>query len=95
MNKKTAVGAVIALALLVVLAGSVLSSSWGDMNDGPQSVPFGPDQNGDLAVNSINYQLFEVYGPLMVVLGILMFCALIASVAVSKEDLEKEKEGKQ
>lgn len=87
MSKKTVAGGVIALALLVVLAGAIMSSDWNDnMGDTASSVPFGPDDNGDLPEDSINYQLFEVWGPVILVLGILMFGAIIAGVCISREE---------
>jgi NADH:ubiquinone oxidoreductase subunit 6 (subunit J) len=90
MSKKTTVGVLIALSLLVVLAGSVMSSSWDNMGDNPESIPFGPDGEGDLAENSLNYQLFEVWGPVLLVLGILMFGAIIAGVCISREEEDKD-----
>ena len=93
MNKRAAVGAVIALVVICGLAASAITYDWGT-DGGPQSVPFGLDENGELPVNSINYQMFEVWGPVLLILGTLMFGAIIAGVCISKEEVKK-KEGEE
>ena len=93
MSKRTILCAIFALAVVCGIAASAISYDWG-MDGGPVSVPFGLDGNGDLAVNSINYQMFEVWGPVLLVLGTLMFGAIIAGVCISREERDKE-EGKE
>ena len=93
MNKRTAVCAVVALAVVIGLSASALSYDW-NMDNGPVSVPFGLSDDGSLAENSINYQMFEVWGPVLLVLGTLMFGAIIAGVCISREERDKE-EGKE
>ena len=91
MSKNKILGGVIALALVVVLASSIVSYEW-DMGDEANPIPFGPDDDGTLSPDSINYQMFEVWGPVLLALGTLMFGAIIAGVCISKEDDEKEEE---
>ena len=93
MSKKAIVGAILAFALVCILLASVISFDWG-VAGGPVQVPFGLDQNGNLPVNSINFQMFEVFGPVLMVLAVLMFGAIIAGVCISKEE-EKKKEGQE
>lgn len=82
MNKKV-VGFIV-LVFLCLFAISVVSHNW-EMNNEPAKVAFGLT-NGDLTKESINYQLFETWGPLLLVLGILMFGAMIAGICISKEE---------
>lgn len=93
MNKRKLFGAIIALAVVGVLIASAVTYNWG-MGSWPSQVPFGLDGTGSLAVNSINYQMFEVWGPVLLILGTLMFGAIIAGVCISKEE-EAKKEGEE
>ena len=94
MNKKNLVIGIVALVVVVGLAASVISYDWG-MNNGPTPVPFGLSDDGWLADNSINYQMFKVWGPVLLVLGTLMFGAIIAGVCISREEEAKKKEGEE
>ncbi len=91
MNKRTLACGIIALAVVIGLAASAISYDWG-MDGGPIPIPFGLESDGTLAENSINYQMFEVWGPVMLVLGTLMFGAIIAGVCISREEEKKEGE---
>ena len=88
-KKKAFLCGLVALVMVCGLAGSVISYDWG-MDQGIEKVPFGLDGDGMLADNSINYQMFEVWGPVLLVLGTLMFGAIIAGVCISREEREKE-----
>lgn len=90
MNKKV-VGASVALVMAVILIGGFIASDW-DVRDEPQPVPFAPDEGGVLPEDSINYVLFEEWGPIMLVLGIVMFGAIIAGVSLSREEEDEEVE---
>ena len=90
-KKKAFASALVALVVVCGLAASVISYDWG-MDQGIEKVPFGLDGNGMLADNSINYQMFEVWGPILLVLGTLMFGAIIAGVCISREEEKKEGE---
>ena len=90
-KKKAFVSALVAVVVVCGLAGSIISYDWG-MDTGIHSVPFGLDGDGNLADNSINYQMFEVWGPILLVLGTLMFGAIIAGVCISREEEKKEGE---
>ena len=92
MNKKTATaiaGAVIAVAVLALLSSAMLSYEW-DQDEGPQSIPFTPDADGNVVPGSLNYEMFETYGPVLLVLAMLMFCAIIGGAYVAKEDEEDD-----
>ena len=90
MTSRKVAGGLVALVLVCVLVGSIVTYSWG-MGSGPVQIPFGLT-NGTLETNSINYQMFEVWGPVLLVLGTLMFGAIIAGVCISKEEEKKEGE---
>ena len=90
-KKKAFASALVALVVVCGLAGSVISYNWG-MDNGVEKVPFGLDDDGKLADNSINYQMFEVWGPILLVLGSLMFGAIIAGVCISREERDKKEE---
>ena len=92
-KKKAFLCGLVALVMVCGLAGSVISYDWG-MDTGIEKVPFGLDDDGKLADNSINYQMFEVWGPALLVIGTLMFGAIIAGVCISKEE-EAKKEGEE
>lgn len=94
MSKNAVIGGVVALAMVCILAGAVISYEWNTNGNGPEKVPFGPNDDGTLQENSLNYQLFEKWGPVMLVLGSLMFGAIIAGVCISKEK-EKDEEGEE
>lgn len=86
MSKKFVVGGAIALIMIVILAGSAIGHDWNNMGENPQSIPYGPDENGDNPTDGLNYNLYEVYGPVLLVLGILMFGAIIGGVCISREE---------
>ena len=91
MNKRNAVIGLLAIVVVCGIAASAITYDWGT-DGGPTAVPFGLDGNGELQENSINYQMFEVWGPVLLVLGTLMFGAIIAGVCISKEEEKKEGE---
>lgn len=91
MNKKAAIGIGISAMLLAVLAVSVIATDWDDhvTNDSPEGINYtGTDANGDLDHDSLNYALFETYGPLLLILALLMFGAMIGGVCVAREEGE-------
>ena len=90
-KKKAIISGLVALVVVCGLAASVISYDWG-MDSGIERVPFGLDGDGKLADNSINYQMFEVWGPILLVLGTLMFGAIIAGVCISREERDKKEE---
>ena len=91
MNKRNAMIGIVAFIAFCGIAAGAITYDWGT-DGGPTAVPFGLDGNGDLQVNSINYQMFEVWGPVLLILGTLMFGAIIAGVCISKEEEKKEGE---
>jgi len=87
MNKKALlVGAAAAAVVLVMFASVALSGEFGELNDnGMSSIPFTSDGD-DLIEGSLPEVLFEGYGPVLLVLAILMFGAIIGGAYVAKED---------
>jgi len=91
MNKKAAVGALVAVLLLTVLVSTVAMTEWNTSYDTPQEIPFtGEDADEDVFQSSLNYNLLETYGPVLLVLSILMFGAIIGGVCVAREEVEQD-----
>jgi NADH:ubiquinone oxidoreductase subunit 6 (subunit J) len=94
MNKKVAIGVCIAAMLLAVLAISVVATDWDDhvTNEVPESIDYSatPDDQGNLDHNSLNYSLFEAHGPLLLILALLMFGAMIGGVCIAREEGEHD-----
>lgn len=100
MNKKVAVGVGVAALLMVVCVAAVFATNWDDYmnNDEPQEIEYTDvvDDQGNIDQNSLNYTLFETYGPVLLILAILMFGAMIGGICIAREESEshnKEEEG--
>ena len=83
MNKKALVAGIIIASFALVMLGAVaLSGDFQEYNDnGVGDISYTGTEEGDLP-----YELFETYGPLLLVLGLLMFGAIIGAAYVAKED---------
>lgn len=94
MNKKIAIGVVTTALLLTLLTASVMATDWDDYvtNDSPEGIEFNPDTDeyGNLDHNSLNYALFEQYGPLLLILALLMFGAIVGGVCIAREEEESD-----
>ncbi len=93
MNKKIVIGIGIAALLACLSAGAVFATDWNDhMNyDEPQKIPFdGVVEDGELDQGSLNYLALEEFGPLLLILGLLMFSAMIGGVCIAREDMEAD-----
>ncbi len=102
MNKRVAIGAGVAVVLLLVLAAGVYSVDWSKQNssDAPHEIPTFPtddddsiwadDEETQLKHNSLAYSIFEKYGMILVPLAILMFGAMVGGVCISREEVEGE-----
>ena len=91
MNKKLIVGSVAAVALIAVLAVGIYATAWDMPYDAPQAIDYDPEpgDSGHVASNTLNYVIFEQYGPLLIVLGILMFGAIVGGICVAREEIER------
>ncbi len=76
MNRRTYLSAVVTLLLAMVLVGSLLVASW----PSGEIVHFSLEELGS--------NTFETYGVTFLVLGILMFTAMLGGVFISKEEDE-------
>lgn len=93
MSKRLALGAVVAVALVAVLAVGIYATTW-DMNyDEPQAIEYDPvDDGSELGHNSLNYQVFEHYGPLLIVLALVMFGAMVGGICIAREEIEVDED---
>ncbi|MCL2711788.1 MAG: hypothetical protein FWD37_00730 [Methanomassiliicoccaceae archaeon] len=92
MNRSALVsGLVLAMAIMILFAVTAFSSEWFmDMNAGEfNPIQFVPGPGG-LGPDSINIQLFEHYGPLLLILALLMFGAILGGVYIAREDEEDD-----
>ena len=96
MNKKATV--CIALLFAVMLGSVVVFSDWeeigiADTSDPGESIQFMPhdgDNVEEFRAHSLNGVLFEKYGAIMIVIGALMFGAMIAGVCISREEEDSD-----
>jgi NADH:ubiquinone oxidoreductase subunit 6 (subunit J) len=91
MNKRTLlIGAAVAGVLMIMLIGVALSGDISEIgNGGMNDIPYTPGDDG-LIDGSLPDMLFEKYGPVLLVLAILMFGAIIGGAYVAKEDDEDD-----
>ncbi|MCL2785622.1 MAG: hypothetical protein FWD81_00140 [Methanomassiliicoccaceae archaeon] len=94
MDKRALVPSVVlAVAIMAIFSAAAFSGDWfRDYNAEelhPQEFAPGPD---GLSKDSINYMLFEEFGPILIVLALLMFGSIIGGVYIAKEDEEEETE---
>ena len=88
MNRK--IGAVLGIAVVLMFGAMIVGTDWKEIDAGyggdvpDEGIPFSPaDENDNNCINSL---LFEQYGAILLVLGILMFGAMIAGVCLSREE---------
>ncbi len=102
MSKRVAIGASVAVVLLIVLVAGVYSVDWNNFNsnDAPHEIPTFPTDDEDsiwadeeqteLKETSLAYTIFEKYGIILIPLALLMFGAMVAGVCISREEVEGE-----
>ena len=100
MSKKAAAGLGVAVVLLITLSACVYATDWDGLGytDEIYSIPYGThdsentdpifDPSGELVDISLNYKVFEEYGPLLLVLAMLMFGAMVGGICVAREEDE-------
>ena len=95
MNRKTA--AVLAIVMIAAVASIGIFTPWDEFDTGMDrdgvkdaAIPFTPGEDGELAPNALNKVLFEKYGAVIIVLGIVMFSAMVAGVCISREEEDSD-----
>ena len=97
MNRKAA--AILAIVMIASVASIGIFTEWNDLGtdvkyvDSPEqmgAIPFTPGEDGVLAPKSLNAVLFDDYGALIIVLGIVMFTAMVAGVCISREEEDSD-----
>ncbi len=99
-GKRKAIGVVVAVALVAVLAVGIFTVNWDNYttSDVPVEQPTFPTDDGDsiwaddgtLKENSLAYTVFEKYGLALIPLALLMFGAMIGGVCISREEDDVE-----
>ena len=84
MDKKYVIGAAIGITMAIMLCGVMLDTDW-NTNDEMSDIPFAPEEGTDFK-DTLNYAIFEEYGPILLVVGMLLFGAIIGGAAVSREE---------
>ena len=94
MTKRKMIGVVVAAIALTVLTVAVFATGWGGLvtNDSPENLTtFDPyDANGDLMEDSLTFVLFELYGPMLVLISLIMFGAIVGAICVAKEEVDDD-----
>ncbi len=104
MSKRAAAGLGVAAVLLVTLCVCIYASPWTDLDE-MHSIPYNQigdseaeagmapniyDDAKNLKTTSLNYAVFEQYGPLLLVLAVLMFGAMVGGICVAREEEETD-----
>jgi NADH:ubiquinone oxidoreductase subunit 6 (subunit J) len=99
MSKRAGAGIGVAVVLLVALGACIYATSWDGMYE-PTPIPYNGEagmnapsntnDDGTLKENSLNYGVFEAYGPLLLVLALLMFGAMVGGICVAREEVEND-----
>lgn len=87
MSKNKILAALIVLSMAVILVAGFIATDYGSARE-PVPVPF------DGGEGSINMVLFGQWGPVMLIIGAVMFGAIIAGVCLSKEEKDEGEEKK-
>ena len=90
IKKAVIPGVALAVALVLVFSVAAVSDDWAiDKDAEMEKWEFQPE-GGTLSDNSVNHILFEEYGPILLMLALLMFGSIIGGVYISKEDDEDD-----
>lgn len=84
MFKAKTIALLLAVVLFAGLGYTVATTDLG-LGDDIHSIPFST-ADGDAVADTLNYAVFETYGPVLLVLATLMFGAIIGGVYLAKED---------
>jgi len=84
VDKKMVIGVAIGITMAIMLCGVMLDTEW-QTNDEMSEIPYTPDEGTNFE-DTLNYAIFETYGPLLLVVGMLLFGAIIGGAAVSQEE---------
>ena len=83
---------ILAVSVMIMFSVVAFSNEWivDDYNQTPMNPQeFAPGDSG-LSEDSINYRLFEENGPVLMILALLMFGAIIGGVYIAKEDEDND-----
>ena len=94
MTKRKLIGGIVAVFALVVLASAVFATGWGDLveNESPEGLPtLAPYEGEDeISTESLTYVMFETYGPIVGLLSLVMFGAMVGAICVAKEEVDDD-----
>lgn len=85
MKRKSIVGIALGVAMIAILGGMIMDTSWDD-EDGMQSIDYNGSQTEGAFSDTLNYALFEEYGPVLIIVTLMLFGAIIGAATVAKEE---------
>ena len=102
-SKKAAFGICVSAMLFAVCFAGIFATNWEDQTDNAgnsltddmESIPYTAGEDGTLDENSLNFALFEQYGPVLLFLAICMFGGMIGAVCIARENRGSNEEVEQ
>lgn len=80
MNRRNAAIAVLGISFLAILLVTLLTTSWGAGDLNPMRTP---ELN-----EALGNQIFNIYGPVMFIAGLVLFVSLLGGVYLAQEEQE-------
>ncbi|MCX6652662.1 MAG: hypothetical protein NT137_04840 [Methanomassiliicoccales archaeon] len=74
-HKQTWAAAVSAIALLLVVLGSIITITWAGTYT-------------EFTTNDVGKAIFETWGPTLIIVGLLMFASMLGGVYIAQEEKE-------
>lgn len=92
MTKRKLIGGIVAVFALAVLTSAVFATGWGDLveNDSPERLDTFPVGEEDIRPESLTHVMFETYGPILGLLSLVMFGAMVGAICVAKEEVDDD-----
>lgn len=91
MKRKTIVGVVLAAAMVVMLGAMIIDMDTDKMNDdGMESIDYNGSNTEGAFSDTLNYALFEEYGPVLIIVTLMLFGAIIGAATIAKEEEDDE-----
>ena len=91
MSKRKLMGVVTAVLVLAVLTFAIFASGWETWSRTVAPCLFHLQTHGEtLLKGSLSYMVFEVYGPIVALLSLIMFGAMVGAICVAREEVDDD-----